>query len=150
MILKTIARKKNKQLYCVDEYLGEAHSVGFHYQIYLTSIVQAFKNLNSSVERLHDLDQITSEENKLFKQGLRVIQSFLQSLIFSLSLLQPSISAGYKTHIQESSEIAAHCATHALSDPLDSAFSSTCRHSHDYLCLQCEQVSKRNIRIIRY
>lgn len=38
----------------------------------------------------------------------------------------------------ESTNIADHCSTHALSDSKEDHFKGTCSHSHDQYCMQCE------------
>ena len=38
----------------------------------------------------------------------------------------------------ESSNIADHCSTYALSDNKEDSFKGTCNHSHDQYCMQCE------------
>lgn len=78
-MLKSIVRKKNKQLFCVDEYLGEAHNVCFRYLIFKKNYYQGFDNLISSITKLTEMGQMNSGEGIVFKQGLRVIRSFLES-----------------------------------------------------------------------
>ncbi|PFX12931.1 putative RNA-directed DNA polymerase from transposon BS [Stylophora pistillata] len=48
------------------------------------------------------------------------------------------LKAEYKAHVAESATIADHCSTYALSDSEESPFKSTCNHSHDKHCIQCE------------
>lgn len=81
MILKSIAKKKNKQLYCVDEFLGEAHTVCVSHQFEheIIPAYQAFENLETSIAKLFEMGQIAISEKTSFMQGLRVIRSFLES-----------------------------------------------------------------------
>jgi 6-phosphogluconate dehydrogenase len=43
----------------------------------------------------------------------------------------------YKMHVQNNSEIGDHCATFALSDPLNPNWAIKCDHSHELECNQC-------------
>ena len=38
----------------------------------------------------------------------------------------------------ESTNIADHCSTYALSDSKEDPFKGTCNHLHDQCCMQCE------------
>ena len=46
-----------------------------------------------------------------------------------------------KVHVSPSSPIADHCITYALSDPKDTKFSSSCDHTHDKACPQCDSLT---------
>ena len=47
----------------------------------------------------------------------------------------------FQVHISQSSTVADHCITYALSDPKERAFQSECAHHHNDGCDRCELVS---------
>lgn len=48
----------------------------------------------------------------------------------------------FQVHVVESSSIADHCRTYALSDSTDSDFQGHCSHSHNETCAQCCQLQE--------
>ena len=61
--------------------------------------------------------------------------------LFRINYLLSSYSAFlplFQAHVAESATIADHCSTYALSDSKEDPFKSTCNHSHDKRCMQCE------------
>ena len=48
----------------------------------------------------------------------------------------------FQVHVSESSSIADHCRSYALSDSADSDFQHHCNHSHNESCAQCCQLQE--------
>ena len=46
----------------------------------------------------------------------------------------------FQVHVSESSSIADHCLSHALSDPKDTLLGTKCKHQHDHQCSSCEEL----------
>ena len=62
----------------------------------------------------------------------------INCLLSSYSALSQNILPFFQAHVAESATIADHCSTYALSDSKEDPFKSTCNHSHDKRCMQCE------------
>ena len=60
--------------------------------------------------------------------------TYYQVIVHCLKIFLPFFQA----HVAESATIADHCSMYALSDSKESPFKSTCNHSHDKRCMQCE------------
>ena len=60
--------------------------------------------------------------------------TYYQVIVHCLKIFLPFFQA----HVAESVTIADHCSTYALSDSKEDPFKSTCNHSHDKRCMQCE------------
>ena len=59
-------------------------------------------------------------------------------LLSSYIALSQNILPFFQAHVAESATIADHCSMYALSDSKEDPFKSTCNHSHDKRCMQCE------------
>ena len=60
--------------------------------------------------------------------------TYYQVIVHCLKIFLPFFQA----HVPESATIADHCSTYALSDSEEGPFKSTCNHSLDKRCMQCE------------
>ncbi|CAH3144910.1 unnamed protein product, partial [Porites evermanni] len=80
-----------------------------------------------------DLHQIL---DRLGEYGLR--RDLVSHYQKSLKEAKHYLKAEYKAHVPESATIADHCSTYALSDSEEGPFKSTCNHSLDKRCMQCE------------
>lgn len=48
----------------------------------------------------------------------------------------------FQVHVSESTAIADHCSTYALSDITDVQLQTPCQHVHDRSCSQCEDLQR--------
>ena len=95
---------------------------------------------------MHGLDNTTalgmSAMETLLKTVTRLTEYGLdtdakQNLIETINICNQHLKFDAKSHFAQSSSCGSHCSTHALSDPLEKCFSSTCEHSHTDLCSTC-------------
>ncbi|CAH3146260.1 unnamed protein product, partial [Porites lobata] len=96
---------------------------------------------------LQGLDYIAAEGAKGFDDLHRILdrlgeyglrRDLVSHCQKSLKEAKHYLKAEYKAHVAESVTNADHCSTYALSDSKEDPFKSTCNHSHDKRCMQCE------------
>uniref|UniRef100_A0A914QML5 C2H2-type domain-containing protein n=1 Tax=Panagrolaimus davidi TaxID=227884 RepID=A0A914QML5_9BILA len=112
-ILNHCHAKKSKELTCVDYYLAAA--------------LDGFNELIRIVDHWLTTEEITVEESKNLKNGLKAGQEYLQTN-FGMQL---------KTH----NEVISHCIHHALNDPENDEFTTEC-DEHLSFCPKCEALTK--------
>ncbi|CAB3996616.1 Hypothetical predicted protein [Paramuricea clavata] len=89
---------------------------------------KAFDDLCAAVPRLQKCGSVSRESKDESQSLLKSGKHYLKS--------------DYKVHVSRSSTVAEHCSTFSLSDEAkDKCFSSTCDHTHNDVCPQCEALN---------
>uniref|UniRef100_A0A914YDL3 C2H2-type domain-containing protein n=1 Tax=Panagrolaimus superbus TaxID=310955 RepID=A0A914YDL3_9BILA len=112
-ILNHCHAKKSKELTCVDYYLAAA--------------LDGFNELIKIVDYWLTIEEITVEESKKLKNGLKVGQEYLQT--------------DFGMQLKKQNEVISHCIQHALNDPENDEFTTECEE-HVTFCPKCESLTK--------
>ncbi|EGT40198.1 hypothetical protein CAEBREN_09129 [Caenorhabditis brenneri] len=95
------------------------------------NLMEAFDGLHSIIDSWIENGVIDLEVSKELKTELYEAAQYLRT--------------DFRLHVKKFSRVADHCATYALSDPINDKMALSCtdgahRHDHDYTCQRCERV----------
>ncbi|KAF1754714.1 hypothetical protein GCK72_021278 [Caenorhabditis remanei] len=119
---------------CVDYFTANGMEV-----LIICKVANAMDSIIQGFDGLHEILDKWIEE-KLFDQDS------LQQLKTGLFEAAQYLRTDYRLHVKKCSRVADHCATLALSDPMDKSMASSCStgnytHKYDLKCERCEQVN---------
>lgn len=95
---------------------------------YQKSLKEAKQYLKSDY-KVYDIFYKSCTKKKVIIRSFAILGCMLKMVLYL-----------FQVHVVESSTIADHCSTYALSDSKEDLFTTLCNHAHDERCLQCEML----------